>query len=290
MKRIFALFTFFIFSHILIAQDLIVTTNGESLDCKIEKVDEDKIYFTYYYLGQLKDSSIPRELVKKYKTNSLKTNQGIGYPNVNNELTYPIVRFAVNAGPSYRTGSIPKGFSDEVVQYIRKVKTGNHWGGDFNCLISETIGFGLKYNRFRSTDQAENISLPDPEGNILTGKIEEDVTISYIGPTIATSFFLEPAQSLFIANFSLGMLQYKNKASFIDSYLLSGNNLGFSFDIGFDKSLTKNLACGIKLAFVGGYLSQLEMQKGTEKENLHLPEGYYEDLSHLNLSFGLRFK
>ena len=290
MKRTFFLFVFLCFCKILAAQDVIITTEGESLDCKIIKVDEEFIYYSYQYQEQTMETLIHRDLVKKFKINNSKHHQSSSYTVIDNDKTFTILRFALNTGPSYRTGRTPKEFSEDVKGYIRKVKMGYHFGGDFNCLFSETVGFGFKYSRFRSTDKAESISFPDAEGNILTGSIEEDVTISYMGPSMSTSFFLEPAQSLFIANCSIGLIQYKNRASFIDSYVLRGNNLGFSFDVGFDKSLSKNLACGIKLAYVGGYLTQVEMEKGNEKETIMLAEEFYESLSRLDLSVGIRFK
>ena len=290
MKKTFFLFVFICFCKILAAQDVIITTEGEYLDCKIIKVDEEFIYYSYIYQEQTKETLIPRDLVEKFKINNPKQHQSSAYTVIDNDKAFPILRFAVNTGPSYRTGRTPKEYSEDVKGYIRKVKMGYHFGGDFDCLFNETLGFGFKYNRFSSTDKAESISLPDAEGNILTGRIEEDVTISYMGPSMSTSFFLEPAQSLFIANCSIGLIQYKNEASFIDSYVLSGNNMGFSFDVGFDKSLSKNLACGIKIAYVGGYLTQVEIEKGTEKETIMLAEELYESLSRIDLSVGLRFK
>lgn len=290
MKALFIVFFLIFLAQAIKAQDLIVTKEGEYLECKIEKIDATHIYYNYKYGSQTNEASISRGLVKHYKTNHFKQ-KGAEFNSFSSEShPFPRLRMALNSGVSYRTGKIPKGLPEVLSNYMEGVKTGYHIGGYLGCAYTEGFGIGVKGTHFRSTNSMEDISITYEDGKVRNGKMEDDITISYFGPALSSTFILKPYNSILLANLSFGLIHYRNKATVIDPFILRGNNIGFSLDLGYDKPVSRNLAWGIQLSFVAGYLSQLEMEKGPKRETVHLNEGSYENLSRLDLSLGIRFR
>ena len=67
MKKLFIFSMLTLIFGQLNAQDLIVTTKGDSLNCKITKVKSDNIYFTFTNNGNTFNSLLPMSNVNSYQ-------------------------------------------------------------------------------------------------------------------------------------------------------------------------------------------------------------------------------
>jgi hypothetical protein len=74
MKKTVTLFLILFSSFYVLAQDLIIRTNGENIECKVTSVDSTNVYFSLYKNDEKTNSFIKKTEVKEIKYNELETN------------------------------------------------------------------------------------------------------------------------------------------------------------------------------------------------------------------------
>ncbi len=146
----------------------------------------------------------------------------------------------------------------------------------------------MKYSIYRSTNELNNIYIVDENGQRRTGKMKDDITIQYFGPTLSATFSSSDKKPRFITDFSLGYLSYKNKATVIDDFTLTGGTLGLLLDFGVDVPINKNLSIEFMFAYTAGTLNQYKYQDNMQTTTIKLDKDNLESLSRIDLSVGLR--
>jgi hypothetical protein len=288
MKKLFILALLIIAANSIYSQDLIVTTDGDSINCKITKVKTDNIYFTFKHKDEIRSTLLPITKIKihqfdYFQTSEVPKDKVVGYAN------YQHFRIAINGGYSYQTAKIAESVPSDFKNYIKELKSGYHFGGDLTYYFSEPLGFGFKYYLFKSSNSLDNIYIEDVDGNRTYGKMSDDLTISFIGPTFSTRLLNHDKSNAFLMNISLGYMGYSNDKVIIDNYKMTGSTMGLSFDIGYDIGLSENLSLGFQVSFLTGTLFEYDWNDGTKTETIKLEKGEYESLNRIDFSVGLRF-
>lgn len=270
------------------AQDLIVTNEGDSINCKITKVKTDNIYFTFKHKDEIRSTLLPMSNVKThqidfYQTSEVPKEKVVGYED------YQHFRLAINGGYSYQTAKVAESVPSDFKDYVKELKSGYHFGGDFTYYFTEPLGFGFKYYLFKTSNSLDNIYLEDTDGNRTYGKMSDNLTISFIGPSFSTRLLNHDKSNAFLMNLSLGYMGYSNDKVIIDKYKMTGSTMGLSFDIGYDIGLSENLSLGFQISFISGTLFEYEWDDGSIKETVKLEKGEYESLNRIDFSVGLRF-
>jgi len=201
---------------------------------------------------------------------------------------YQHFRFALNGGYSYMTAKIAESVPAELKNYTKELKSGYHFGGDITYYFTESLGFGGKCVVFKSSNSM-NISIEDTYGDRVYGKMSDNITNLFIGPMFSTTFLDWNQNNAFILNLSLGYMGYKNNGVLIDKLIIKGNTMGFSWDIGYDISLSEKFSLGLQLSLTSGVLSKLKFSDGIRTETIKLEKGEHENLSRIDFSIGLRF-
>ena len=155
IKYIFGLLII-ILSNAIHAQDLIVTKENDSLNCKITKIKTDNIYFTFMHKDEIRSTLLPINQVKFHQYNFYKTSV-VPADKVIDTQKYNHFRIAVNGGWSYRVAKIAGNNDPEIQKYQKDLKSGYNLGIDATYFISEPIGIGFKYNNFKSKNEIDNI-------------------------------------------------------------------------------------------------------------------------------------
>jgi len=288
MKNIFIIALLVFISNSIYSQDLIVTNEGDSINCKITKVKADNIYFTFKYKDEIRSTLLPMTGVKihqfdYYQNSEVPEGKVLGYEN------YQHFRLAVNGGYSYLTAKVGESVPGDFKDYIKELKSGYHLGGDLTYFFTEPLGFGIKYYLFKSSNSLDNIYREDSDGNRTYGKMSDDLTISFIGPTFSTRLLNHNKNKAFIMNVSLGYMGYSNDKIIIDKYKMTGSTVGLSFDIGYDFALSENLSLGFHISSLTGTLFEYVWNDGGRTETIKLEKGEYESLNRIDFSIGLRF-
>jgi hypothetical protein len=170
------------------AQDLIITVNNDSIVCAITKVEKTQLFFTQQKNDEYQSTSIPLSEVKTftygYTREGSKAIQG-GVKQAETSSDLPGFRLAANFGPAYRLAQIPSGVNSLLEDYLRELKWGLSYNFDFHLYVSETVGVGMKYSRFRSSNSIQDVALIDTNGNLIgVGVLSDDIKIGFIGPSV----------------------------------------------------------------------------------------------------------
>ncbi|MEK6476554.1 hypothetical protein WJR50_03430 [Catalinimonas sp. 4WD22] len=288
MKNLFIFPLFIFISNSIFSQDLIVTNEGDSINCKITKVKSDNIYFTFKHRKEIRSTLLLMSNVKYhqldyYQTSEVPKEKVVGYEN------YQHFRIAINGGYSYQIAKVAESVRSAFKDYIQELKSGYHFGGEVTYYFSEPLGVGVKYNVFKSSNSIDNIYLKDTYGNKTYHKMSDDLTISFIGPTFSTRLLNHDKSNAFLMNLALGYIAYSNDKVVIDDYKMTGSTMGLTFDVGYDIGLSENLSLGFQISLLTGALNEYDWNDGTITETIELEEGEYESLNRIDFSVGLRF-
>ncbi|MCF8336667.1 MAG: hypothetical protein K9I74_01665 [Bacteroidales bacterium] len=279
MKKYLFLLLLFSFANVhVFSQDLIVTNEEDSINCRITEVKENYIYFTFKSNDEFRSTLIPISDTKHHQKDYFKESEVpkeklIGYKDYE--------RFIIGAsgGYSYRIGKIKESLDPEAKDYLEELKSGYHFGGDFYYFFTEEWGIGFEYYLYKASN-----STTGQYG----GKISDDITISFIGPTVSQRIFNHDKSNAFRMNLALGYMDFKNKIVRDENYTLTGNTSVVSLGVGYDIGLSENLALGFKVEFFQGGLFEMVKDDGQTKETIDPEKG--ESLHRLDFSVGLRFR
>lgn len=288
MKKLFFLASLFLCSCQLFAQDLIVTNKGDSLNCKITNLKKDFIYFTFKHKEEIRSSLLPLNQIVSYQY-SFYESPLVPADKIKSTHSYQQFSFTLKGGLSYRTAKTAELVPNDFHQYMKDLKSGYTYGADFTYYISEPIGIGLSYNAFRSSNALNNVYITTPDGITMNGKMSDDITINFIGPSFNLRLLDGARKNASLIHIGIGYLGYKNNAMLIDHYTLEGSTVGFTWGVGYDLSLSRHTALGFQLSLLGGTLNKLNVDNGKTTRTMKLEKESYESLSRVDLTVGLKF-
>lgn len=270
------------------AQDLVVTPEGDSINCRITQIKKDLIYFRFNHKGETRTTLIPLKEARGFQYNYYTTTE------ISNDDSYIMrhskLRIALNGGLSLRTAPLPDGLNSNQRQYLRQLKSGVGFGADIGFFFSESIGVGASYSVHKSTVKKSDMPVEDSDGFFVLMNVSDKITMNYIGPTLFTRFSSDQSKGSWISHLSLGYLTYKDASVVGNDYLLiTGSTLGAKFGVGYDIPLSKEIGLGLEVSFVGGTLSEITVGNGYSSTTISLDKENYEGLSRVDLTLGIRF-
>lgn len=292
MKKILILIAILFTSNIVLqAQDLIVTKKGDSINCKITKLKKESIHFIFKHKksNEIRNTLLALNDVTKYQYNFYKTKE-ISDNYKSTGSTESKFQFDIYGGYSYRTSKIEEGQEDFLIDYIKGLKSGYHFGIDATYFMSESMGFGLKFNKSMASNHLNNVYVYNEDTEIIgEGFIEDNISLTFLGVTYVSKLVHGEKENAFYYGLGLGYLGYYNKKEIvIESIKLKGSTFGTSFDVGYNFSISPKLALGLRFSAIGGRLFRVttEYSNGTT-EVFKYPDNNYESLYRIDLSIGL---
>lgn len=271
----------------IFSQDLIVTNEGDSINCKITKVKEDNIYFTFKHKGEIRSTLLSTATIQDHRFEYFEAGEVPKEKIVGHE-EYQRFRVAVNGGYSYITERIHKDTPPDFKDYTKELRSGRHFGLDASYYFTEILGFGAKYFVFRTKNNLDNIYLQDSDGNRRYGKMSDDIAISYIGPAFSARLSNASKTNAFLFSLSIGHIGYTNNFALIDYYKMTGNTIGAVYEMGYDIGLSENVSLGFQISSMSGSLSEYKLSDGTRTITVELDRDDFIGISRIDLSVGLR--
>jgi hypothetical protein len=273
-----------LFSLSLYAQDLIVTHENDSLNCRITKIKKDNIYFTFLHKGELRNTLLPINQVKNYQYSYYQTPETLVSKSMAGKL-FPRFRVAINGGWGYRIGRLSNNIPADFTAYANKLRSGFHYSLDVSYFFTEHIGAGFNYHAWFSRNKMDGVYIDNPSQY---GIMSDNIAIRFIGPMFYTRLLNSNKKNCLLAYCGIGYLVYRNNAVLIaDDYILKGNTVGVLMGIGYDIGISKHFALGFQLSLLSGTLTQCTVTSTAYAGTMKSEED--ENLSHINLSIGLRF-
>jgi hypothetical protein len=196
------------------------------------------------------------------------------------------IRLNVDYGYSSRRAKISSDIPPELKDYMNDLKSGTNFNVDFSYFISNQYGIGLKYSKFFTSGFIDGIAVTDPvSGTVLgIGMIEDNMSISFIGPAIFERRAVIPEKLLLIANLSVGQISYFDDGELLTYPIkLEGKTIGFSGTIGLDFLITKNFAIGINFSYLYGEIRNIKVNG----ESIDLDENESMNRWDFNIGFKL---
>ena len=253
----------------LVAQDLIVTTTGDSLNCKITKQHDGFVYFRY-----LKENQVKATLLSVNKISSI-VQAFYEVPAIPKNLAtlrnkdYSKWRYGLHAGYSYRTAKVSDQLTPDYRDYVKKLKSGFVAGADVHGFISETFGLGLKYNlnKYNATQGTD---------------FKDNITMHYIAASVLSRYVLANPESHFLWGANMGFQSYQDKTMIFGNDVdIKGNTVGFGLEMGFEHKISENSLFHLGLSFTGATITKVNGYKLSKEQ--------YESLSRLEIVVGLKF-
>lgn len=279
------------------SQDKIITLNYDTIDCKINKILHNTIYFEITTIGIKSYGKLPIKSVLNY-TISVKAAQ----EELQGVITdrFERLRFGMNGGPGYLLAS-SKDAEDYMVSlgltsaqarsYYKDLKLGLYADADLTFLITPNYGAGIKYKFFDASSSLEGFFDPQDGVHLIYTTYKEQIYVNFFG----ASFLYQQSmgnQNLFRLNsaFSFGLATYRNEAEYLNGfYLLKGKNFGTGTSIGLEYFITSYFSVGADLSAFYSSIRKIKITDGTNTSTVDLEKENYENLTRLDLSFGIRF-
>jgi hypothetical protein len=282
MKHTCVLLFLIAIAQAVFPQDLIITTEDDQIKCKITKVTNKEIFYMFMQDGAAKDSSLSRQFVKEYAYDRFAVNDTLKAIVPKNDYHY---RVALNLGLGYLMNLYPDDTSDPLSSYYMKLKSGGQVSGDVAYYLSGGLGIGLKYSLFNSKCSSRIVN----QNQVQTGIMSDDITITFIGPSVSNRFPSINGNNGFIMDFSLGYMTFNDEIVLLNNYTEKGSTIGYSLGIGYDISLSRNYVIGIQLSMYTGRLTEYVMTDYLGPTTITLDKDSYRRLERLDLSIGFRF-
>jgi hypothetical protein len=272
------------------AQDLVVTPEGDSLNCKITRIKNQQIYFVFKYKGETRTTLIPVAEVRGYQYGFYKDREVDVETDKSPMLgDYSKFRFAVGGGWSYRTASLPDGAGTAERDYLRELKSGYGLTAQAAWFISETVGIGALYAGHRSKVSKSSVTLSSNGSVYYTGPLRDDVSIRFIAPVLVTRLVQANKKGVGLFDFSLGYLGYKDVSTMSSNFFrIEGATLGLATGLGYDILLSEHVGIGLNVALITGTLSQVKLIRGSSSTTIKLDKDEYENLTRVEITAGIR--
>ncbi len=287
MKRLSLIMIIMAIYSMVYSQDLIVTQQGDSINCRVTKIESEFIHFTYNHSGEIRNTLLRDTQIKHLEYGYFEVSE-VSQEEVFKTLTDRF-RFAAHGGFSYTLASVADDVPSDFKDYVRQMKTGYHFGADATYFITESYGLGLKYSLFKSKNSLDNIYAVGPNGQTRYGIMSDNLSISFFGPSLVNRSSNHDRSRTFIAGLAIGYMSYLDKKVIIDPFTVTGSTLGLSFEGGYDIKLKGNSGIGFQISYISGLLSEFIIDDGKTKETMKFPKGQFESLHRIDFSIGYRF-
>lgn len=258
-------------------QDLIVTTTGDSINCKITRQRADFVYFTYMKERQVQNTLIPAEQVaalhrKFYSTPEIpagtvvktRTGQWVG---------------GLYGGYSYRLSKLSDKLPYQFKDHYKKLKSGLGVGGDVHYFFSENLGFGVRYDFNRYTNNEPSIA-------------DEEIKMHYIGLSMLNRLTLKNDRKRLYTGLNMGYQSYGDMITgrmYPSGVHITGKTMGIGFEIGYGEKIGAAGELYGSIGMQAASLYKLIVDSGGVKQKLELEKDEAEGLSRLELRIGLKF-
>ncbi|HLN75306.1 MAG TPA: outer membrane beta-barrel protein [Prolixibacteraceae bacterium] len=255
------------------AQDLIVTTRGDSINCHITLKTYDYLRFRYKHDNEIKASSLPFNEISSYQYNFY---QGTVIPKAKKirNHDYQHWRLAANSGISRHIAQTAPNLSSEEKQQAEDFKTGKIYGADIQYYITEPLGLGIKYVNFSSSADYSTQSYVS-QGHLAINCIDLGVNYRLLNESKKNALF-----------FNLGPAYVDYRLD--DSY--RGKNLGWMGGIGYDIAVSELFSLGLQVSYLSCSLKKIDYySNGKYISTYKLRQGGYESLHRIDFSAGIRF-
>lgn len=271
MKRILlVLFVCAMWAGAGYAQDLIVTTAGDSIFCKVTRERDGYVYFTYIKEGTPANSLLTSDSIANIQKGLYKTRSRYA-----GQESFARWQYRLQGGYSRRIARISDQVSPAMKDYLNKMKSGYTLGGDIHYFVSEPLGIGVKYihNGYQYTDT----------------DFEDKIKMNYFALSAQNRLVLRSENEVSLG-VNMGYQTYRDRVKTIGTEVtIDGGTLGVGLEVGYAVKLAKATKAFLNLSLLTGTITKVNVETGGRKETVKLDKDEFEGLGRLEVTVGLLF-
>lgn len=278
------------------SQDKIVTLNHDTLDCKINRISHNTIFFNVTTKGVKSSGELPLTSVLNYTISGKATP---GEQKSVNTNSFERLRLGMNGGFGYLLSSSKtaeedmssQGFTlENAKSYYRDLRSGLYADADLTWMITPDYSAGIKYKFFDTSGRTEGFVDPQDGVNLYYTIYKEQIYVNYLGAEFLFQQFVGNQKSFKLNSaYSIGLATYRNEAEYLNGYyLLTGKNVGMETGLGLEYFITRHFSVGTELSVFYSSIRKMKVTDGSNTTTIDLDKDNYENLTRLNISFGLR--
>lgn len=206
-----------------------------------------------------------------------------------------IVRAAINAGWTIKTGKTPNAYPLYYKDYLYNVKQGFAADANVQFNINNLFVIGLHYDFFRKSHSMPLFQTTE-DGNTLSWSINNTYTHDFIAFSLGIQKI--DGKSRYIIQYMIGLMNYKEDGNYspynkwLTNYSV-GHCLGHGMMAGYDYMLNEHTAIGIEVTYCIGNITKLNQQGHLDNLNELVSETIYLNdpisLSRISPKAGLRY-
>jgi hypothetical protein len=278
-------------------QDRIITVRNDTVECRILSISPTHLNYEQRSGKRIVGKFIPvSEVAEYYRASGSR------------DVKFRHWQAGIGFGGSYLTASTvePENIlvmetgmpRDKAEDYYRKYRTGMQVNARIHYLFDVgsdilDIGTGLKY-RLSSFSSQTDLVLETYQPYVYTPfSINEKVYINYLGAPFIMQLWLGQNHRFRLAGeISAGYVHFRGEARFKGlqrNLLATGNTFGGNAGIIFAYCPLDYMSVNIDANYFSAVLKRVKFSDGIVSETVNLEKNNYENLSHLNCSFGIRF-
>ena len=306
----------------LIAQDLIVTTSGDTLNCKITGIRKNLFYveietnnrkrntilqessisyFEYnYYMKDEQNTETERNRLRYVSPEFPETDAAGNNINANNsdlddlmkERFYQNFRFSFSAGLSRRIARTSDVVPLDLRNFVNSMKTGYTLNGDVAAYFDNNHGVGFVYNYLNRVNGI-NVLWSD-DGNVyIPSYMENQISISYVGPFYSNKMMTKKHNIVFY-DFGVGLSFFEDNLDvsntiYSRNFYAEGNCISIYYNLGFDVLVSNNFTVGASASAITGVISKIKYIDNGVTYMIELPRDQRENITRLNFLMGFTF-
>ncbi|MDR1698844.1 MAG: hypothetical protein LBR75_03355 [Prevotellaceae bacterium] len=219
------------------------------------------------------------------------------------------LRISANVGGVYRFTNATSSGNKQIDDFFNKMKIGLSFNADMTYFFSENLGAGAVYSYARYShkindfvyQESPNAWGDDFEQPFQKGKIEDQISIQFIGPAFQYRYYTNYREDALRTHLALGYVNYHeklyspprtygNNPQLLDvggNETINSGAFGIHLGVGYDFALSEKWALGIGLsALIATRKSEQRTTEFGQTENFN--DGS-DSLNSIELSVGLRY-
>lgn len=243
-------------SGALLAQDLVVRINGDSVNCRIRGTDTHGIHYVHLYEGKLDRVYLRNEEVDFWRRGHFAESFREG--RTLRELRgFPYFRVALAGGVGRLRGKIDGATPDWFQEHQRQLRHGWFMAGEALYRPSEHLGVGVLFNMMAYGATSRGVPFTDGSPTIIYGTLKNDVLVTFVGPSVAYMVTSPSGKWTSAVSFSIGRMTFRDDAVYATPVHLTGSTFGLRIGGSLEYKLGGRFSAGVNLAGLQAGLSRL---------------------------------
>lgn len=326
MEKLLLIFLFFVAWTAAKAQDKIITTRQDTIECRIVSINADRITYEQKASdNQWVGKSIPTAEVSHYlRTGKPDKQNRLVREKVKRELPEHRGLFSLQGGMGhlFTDHSQLKDFlrasgnsATMTNDYLRKLENGVYLNVNLHVLVSSFVGIGVGYNFFHTAAKGEFLAMDYSPTSIPIYTrlgLDEKTTIQFAGPSVLFQQFADRKKKVRISQtLTPGIAVYRNESRDLQlqpyrqdgpgypsngpqyynriNTLVTSNSYAAKGSLAVEYAFTPQLSAGLAGNFMWADLHNVTMKSYQEELN-HVELEKPINISHLDYGFIVRYQ